>query len=102
MLGLNNKKEGGIKRKKEERIFVFIEKYEVDINDLFADIKSKILNKANDFSNDYEKRRKAKCFFHFDKLSQFKLFTISGKTIMAKDIDIFFLHCLVSFMPHLI
>ncbi len=87
MLGLKNKKEGGVKMKKEERIFVFSEKYEVDINDLFTDIKSKILNKANDFSNDYEKRRKAKCFFHFDKLSQFKLFTISGKTIMAKDID---------------
>ena len=87
MLGLNNKKEGGVKKKKEEKNFIFNEQNEVNINDLFTDLRSKILNKANDYSNDYEKRRKAKCFFHFDKLSQFKLFTITGKTIMSKDID---------------
>lgn len=87
ILGLNNKKEGGVKKKKEEKTFIFNEKNEVNINDLFSDIKSKMLNKANDHSNDYEKRRKAKTFFHFDKLSQFRLFTISGKTITSKDID---------------
>ena len=87
ILGLNNKKEGGVKKKKEEKTFIFNEKNEVNINDLFTDIKSKILNKANDHSNDYEKRRKVKCFFHYDKFSQFRLFTITGKTINAKDID---------------
>ena len=86
MLGL--KKEGGIKKKKEEKNFVFDESNEVNINDLFTEMRSKIpLNKANDYSNDYEKRRKVKCFFNFDKLSQFKLFAITGKTITSKDID---------------
>ena len=87
IFGLNNKKEGRAKKKKEEKNFIFSEKYELDINDLFSDIKSKILNKANDYNKDYEKRRKTKCFIHLDKLSQFKLFTITGKTILAKDID---------------
>ena len=87
ILGLNNKKEGGAKKKKEEKTFIFDEKNEVNINDLFSDIRSKMLNKTNDYSNDYEKRRKAKNFFHFDKLSQFRLFTITGKTITSKDID---------------
>ena len=87
ILGLNNKKEGGPKKKKEEKTFIFDEKNEVNINDLFSDIRSKMLNKTNDYSNDYEKRRKAKNFFHFDKLSQFRLFTITGKTITSKDID---------------
>ena len=87
IFGLNNKKEGKVKRKKEEKNFIFSEKYEVDINDLFSDAKSKILNKAYDYCKEYEKRRKTKCFIHFDKLSQFKLFTITGKTILAKDID---------------
>ena len=87
ILGLNNKKEGGAKKKKEEKTFIFNEKNEVNINDLFTDIKSKMLNKANDHSNDYEKRRKAKSYFHYDKFSQFRLFTITGKTINAKDID---------------
>lgn len=88
ILGLNNKKEGGGgKKKKEEKAFTFNEKSEVNINDLFTDVKTKILNKVNDYSNDYEKRRKAKTFFNFDKYSQFKLFTVTGKTINAKDID---------------
>ena len=87
ILGLNNKKEGGGKKKKEEKNIVFSEKYEVNINDLFSDIKSKVLNKANDYSNDYEKRRKAKCFFNYDKFSQFKLYTITGKSIFSMDID---------------
>ncbi len=87
ILGLTNKKEGGVKKKKEEKTFIFNEKNEVNVNDLFTDIKSKMLNKANDHSNDYEKRRKAKSFFHYDKFSQFRLFTITGKTINSKDID---------------
>jgi hypothetical protein len=87
IFGLNNKKEGKVKRKKEEKNFIFSEKYEVDINDLFSDIKSKILNKAYDYNKDYEKKRKAKCYIHIDKLSQFRLYTITGKTILAKDID---------------
>ena len=87
ILGLNNKKEGGGKKKKEEKNIVFSEKYEVNINDLFSDIKSKVLNKANDYSNDYEKRRKAKCFFNYDKFSQFKLYTITAKCIFSIDID---------------
>ena len=87
IFGLSNKKEGKIKKKKEEKIFIFSEKYEMDINDLFSDVKSKMLNKAYYCSKDYEKKRKAKCYIHFDKLSQFRLFTITGKTIMAKDID---------------
>ena len=87
ILGLSNKKEGVVKKKKEEKTFVFNEENEVNINDLFSDIKSKMLNKTNDYNNDYVKRRKAKNFFHFDKLSQFRLFTITGKTITSKDID---------------
>ena len=87
ILGLNNKKEGGVKKKKEEKNFVFNELMEVNFNDLFSDIKSKILNRSNDYSNDYEKRRKTKCFFNFDKYSQFKLYTITGKNILSKDID---------------
>ena len=87
IFGLSNKKEGKIKKKKEEKIFIFSEKYEMDINDLFSDVKSKMLNKAYYCNKDYEKKRKAKCYIHFDKLSQFRLFTITGKTIMAKDID---------------
>ena len=85
MLGL--KKEGVVKRKKEEKNFTFDENNEVNINDLFTDMNPKILGKINDNSNDYEKRRKVKCFINFDKLSQFKLFTITGKTITSKDID---------------
>ena len=85
MLGL--KKEAGVKKKKEEKNFLFDESNEVNLNDLFTDMNPKILSKVNDNSNDYEKRRKVKCFFNFDKLSQFKLFTITGKTITSKDID---------------
>ena len=87
ILGLNKQKEGGGKKRKEEKTFIFNEKNEVNINDLFTDVKAKLINKVNDYSNDYEKRRKAKIFFNFDKYSQFKLFTVTGKTINAKDID---------------
>lgn len=47
----------------------------------------KILSKINDNSNGYKKRWNVKCFFNFDKFSQFKFFTITGKTITSKDID---------------
>ena len=87
ILGLNNKKEGGAKKKKEEKTFIFSENNEQNINDFFTENRSKMLNKTNDHSNDYEKRRKTKIYFHFDKLSQFRLFTITGKTINSKDID---------------
>ena len=55
-----------LRKNKEEKNFIFSEKFEVDINELFSDIKSKILNKVNDYNKDYEKRRKVKCFIHFD------------------------------------
>ena len=87
ILGLNNKKEGGAKKKKEEKTFIFSENNEQNINDFFTENRSKMLNKTNDHSNDYEKRRKTKIYFHFDKLSQFRLFTITDKTINSKDID---------------
>ena len=86
ILGLNNKKEGGERKKKEEKTFIFNEKNEVNIYDLFSDIKSKYLNKVFDFGKN-NKKRKTKIFFHFDKFSQFKLFTITNKTITSRDID---------------
>ncbi len=86
ILGLNKKKEGE-RKKKEEKTFVFNEKNEVNINDLFSEFKSKALNKANDFGKYNKKKRKTKIFFHFDKFSQFKLFTIPNKTISSRDID---------------
>ena len=85
ILGLNKKE--GVKKKKEEKNFIFNEENEVEINDFFSENRSKLLNRPNDYSNDYEQRKKIKCFFHFDKLSQFRLYTISGKTITAQDID---------------
>ena len=84
ILGL--KKEGVGKKKKEEKNFIFDEENEIDVNELFNENRSKLIKRGNDF-NDYQKRRKVKCFYYFDKLSQFKLFTITGKTITAKDID---------------
>ena len=84
ILGL--KKEGVGKKKKEEKNFIFDEENEIDVNELFNENRSKLIKRGNDFT-DYQKRRKVKCFYYFDKLSQFKLFTITGKTITAKDID---------------
>ena len=84
---LGIKKEGVGRKKKEEKNFIFDEENEVDVNDLFNDNRSKLINKGIDYRNDYSKRRKVKCFYNFDKLSQFKLFTITGKTITSKDID---------------
>ena len=85
ILGLN-KKEGG-KKKKEEILFEFNEKNEVDINKILTDPKSKNAPKAYDFSNDYENKRKIKCFYHYDKLSSFKLYTMNNRTIFSRDID---------------
>ena len=84
---LGIKKEQNGRKKKEEKNFIFDEENEVDINELFNENRSKIINKGIDYRNDYDKRRKVKCFYNFDKLSQFKLFTITNKTITAKDID---------------
>ena len=86
ILGLKNKKDGA-KKKKEEKTFIFNEQNEANINDLFSEVRSKLLIRPNDNMNDFEKRKKIKCFFHFDKLSQFRLYTITGKTIMAQDIE---------------
>ena len=85
ILGLNKGKEGE-RKKKEEKTFIFNERNEININDLFSDIKSKALNKVNDYGKN-NKKRKIKKYFHFDKFSQFKLFTITSKTITSKDID---------------
>lgn len=85
ILGLNKGKEGE-RKKKEEKTFLFNERNEININDLFSDIKTKALNKVHDFAKN-NKKRKIKKYFHFDKFSQFKLFTITGKTITSKDID---------------
>ena len=84
---LGIKKEQNVRKKKEEKNFVFDEENEVDINELFNESRSKLINKGIDYRNNYDKRKKVKCFYNFDKLSQFKLFTISNKTITAKDID---------------
>ena len=85
---LGIKKEPGAKRKKEEKNFIFNEENEIDVNELFNENRSKLIKRVNDYSSDYDKRRKVKCFYNFDKLSQFRLFTITGKTITSKDIDI--------------
>lgn len=85
ILGLNKGKEGE-RKKKEEKTFLFNERNEININDLFSDIKTKALNKVHDYAKN-NKKRKIKKYFHFDKFSQFKLFTITGKTITSKDID---------------
>ena len=88
ILGLNNKKEGGHRKKKEETLFEFNEENEVDVNELFSDKQVKPKNKKGyDFTNDYENKKKVKCFYNYDKLSNFRLFTINNKTIYSKEID---------------
>ena len=82
---LGIKKEGVARKKKEEKNFIFNEEEEIDANDLFNENRSKLINKGDKY--DYSQKRKVKCFYHFDKLSQFKLFTITAKTITSKDID---------------
>ena len=76
MFGLNKKE--GVKRKKEEILFEFNEENEVDINTILTDSKSKRSAKTYDLSNDFENKKKMKCFYHFDKLSSFKLFTMNS------------------------
>ena len=85
ILGLN-KKEGG-KKKKDEILFEFNEENEVDINKILFEPKSKNAPKAYDFSNDYENKKKLKCFYHYDKLSSFRLFTMKNKTIFSREIE---------------
>ena len=84
---LGIKKEAPTRIKKEEKNFVFNEENEIDVNELFNQNRSKLINKGNE-RYDYSNKRKVKCFYNFDKLSQFKLFTITGKTITSKDIDL--------------
>ena len=81
----NRKKVPNARKKKEEKKFIFDEENEIDANELFNENRSKLVNRGIDYR--FEQKRKVKCFYHFDKLSQFKLFTISGKTITSKDID---------------
>ena len=83
---LGIKKEPNARKKKEEKKFIFDEENETDVNDLFNENRSKLINRTNNYFK-LDQRRKVKCFYHFDKLSQFKLFTIAGKTITSKDID---------------
>ena len=82
---LGIKKEGGARKKKEEKNFIFDEEEEIDVNELFNENRSKLINKGEKY--DFSQKRKVKCYYHFDKLSQFKLFTITAKTITSKDID---------------
>ena len=87
ILGLN-KKDGG-KKKKEEKLFEFNEENEVDINKILFEPKSKSKGgqKAYDYTYDFENKRKLKCFYHYDKLSSFRLFTMNNKTIFSREIE---------------
>ena len=82
---LGIKKVPNARKKKEEKKFIFDEENEIDANELFNENRSKLVNRGIDYR--FEQKRKVKCFYHFDKLSQFKLFKISVKTITQKDID---------------
>jgi len=85
ILGLNKKE--GVKKKKEEILFEFNEENEVDINKLLTDPKSKKIPKAYDFTYDYENKKKIKCFYHYDKLSSFRLYSMNNKTIFSREIE---------------
>ena len=88
ILGLGNKKEGPHRKKKEETLFEFDEDNEVDINELLFEKKNKKKSKKGyDFTNDFENKKKVKCFYNYDKLATFRLFTINNKTIFSKEID---------------
>ena len=89
ILGLNNNnKKEGQRKKKEETLFEFNEENEVDIGELLGDKPiNKKKKKGYDFSNDYMNKKKVKCYYNYDKLSNFRLFTISNKTFYSKDID---------------
>ena len=47
-------------------------------------IKSK---KEYDLANDFENKKKVKCFYNYDKLATFRLYTINNKTIYSKELD---------------
>ena len=83
---LGIKKQGG-KKKKEEILFEFNEENEVDINKLLTEPKSKTMPKSYDFTNDFENKKKLKCFYHFDKLSTFRLYTMNNRTIFSREIE---------------
>ena len=88
ILGLNKKKEGGHRKKKEEILFEFNEDNEIDINELLTDKGNKNKKKKGyDFTNDFENKKKVKCFYNYDKLATFRLFTINNKTIFSREID---------------
>ena len=88
ILGLNNKKEGGHRKKKEEILFEFNEENEVNINELLTEKANKQKKKKGyDFTNDFESKKKVKLFYNYDKLSSFRLFTINNRTIYSKEID---------------
>ena len=80
-------KKQGVKKKKEEILFEFNEKKEVDINTLLTTPKSKTSPKSYDFTNDFENKKKLKCFYHFDKLSTFRLYTMNNRTIFSREIE---------------
>jgi len=80
-------KKQGVKKKKEEILFEFNEKKEVDINTLLTTPKSKTAPKSYDFTNDFENKKKLKCFYHFDKLSTFRLYTMNNRTIFSREIE---------------
>jgi hypothetical protein len=83
---LGIKKQAG-KKKKEEILFEFNEEKEVDINKLLTEPKSKTMPKSYDFTNDFENKKKLKCFYHFDKLSTFRLYTMNNRTIFSREIE---------------
>ena len=89
ILGLGRGTGGGHRKKKEETLFEFDEENEVDINELLVsknlkNIKSK---KEYDLANDFENKKKVKCFYNYDKLATFRLYTINNKTIYSKELD---------------
>ena len=88
ILGLNKKKQGGQRKKKEEILFEFNEDNEININELLSEKSNKNRKKKGyDFTNDFENKKKVKCFYNYDKLATFRLFTINNKTIYSKEID---------------
>ena len=69
-------------------MFEFNEDNEVDINDLLFERSNKNKKKKGyDFTNDFENKKKVKCFYNYDKLATFRLFTINNKTIFSKELD---------------
>ena len=77
-----NKNEEGIKKKKEERLFVFNEQNEKEKNDIFTENKTKATKKPDNPKR--ENKKKLKLYFNFDKFSIFKLFTGQDRTIFFR------------------